>query len=67
MKYGIKVPITLDHHGEYADWLWVTRGDSKFQMEPVLFETKQEADKYALNTWGESAKVELYGESKDSN
>lgn len=61
MKYGVKVPF-LD--GEY---LWVTMGDSKFHLEPVLFESKYEAEEYALNVWGISAKVELYGESKETN
>lgn len=62
MKYGIKIPFILDH-----DYLWVTKGDSKFQLEPVLFESKEEAEQYALNVWGSNAKVEVYGESKDTN
>lgn len=62
MKFGIKVPIALDHHGEYADWLWVTQGDSKFQLVPLLFDSKQEAEQHALNVWGDSAIVEEYGE-----
>ena len=67
MKYGIKVPIALDNHGEHTDWLWVTKGDSKFQLAPLLFEIKQEAVDYALNVWGETAIVEEYGESKNCN
>lgn len=59
MKYGIKVPFILDH-----DYLWVTRGDSKFQLEPLLFEDKREAEEYALNVWGINARVEEYTESK---
>lgn len=66
MKYGIKVPLALDHHGEYNDWLWVTQGDSKFHLAPLLFDSKDEAEQYALNTWGENAKVEKYGESKET-
>ena len=66
MKYGVKVPISLDNHGEYTDWLWVTRGDSKFQMEAILFESEKEAKDYALKVWGETAIVEVYGESKDT-
>lgn len=67
MKYGIKVPLALDHHGEYNDWLWVTQGDSKFQLEPLLFEERELAEEYALKVWGHNAIVEEYGESKDSN
>lgn len=65
MKYGVKVPFALDHHGEYGDWLWVVRGDSKFQLEPMLFENKHEAEEYALRVWGNNAIVEEYDESKD--
>jgi len=67
MKYGIKVPLALDHHGEYNDWLWVTQGDGKFQLEPLLFEEKELAEEYALKVWGHNAKVEIYGESKNTN
>ena len=67
MKYGIKVPIALDNHGEHTDWLWITQGDSKFHLAPMLFENKDEAEQYALKVWGENAIVELYGESKNSN
>ena len=67
MKYGIKVPIALDHHGEYTDWLWVTMGDSKFQLEPMLFEERELAEEYAVKVWGPGAIVEVYGESKDTH
>ena len=67
MKYGIKVPLALDHHGEYNDWLWVTQGDSKFQLEPLLFEERELAEEYALKVWGPNAIVEEYGESKDTD
>lgn len=60
MKYGIKIPFP---DGEF---LWVTMGDSKFHLEPVLFESKYEAEVYALNTWGNNAKVEVYGENENS-
>lgn len=60
--YGIKVPFILDH-----DYMWVTRGDSKFHLAPLLFETKSEAEEYALNVWGNNAIVEEYGESKDNS
>jgi hypothetical protein len=61
MKYGIKVPFPDGGH------LWVTSGDMKFQLVPVLFETKQEAEAYALNVWGNYATVEEYGEDQNSN
>jgi hypothetical protein len=35
-------------------------------MQPILFETEQEALDYA-QIWGDTAVVELYGESKDTN
>ena len=58
MKYGVKV------YWPDGDFLWVTEGDSKFQMQPKLFDTEQEALDYA-QIWGENAVVELYGESKE--
>lgn len=61
MKYGVKVPLFGD------EWLWVTRGDSKFHLAPMLFETKQQAEEYALTVWGENARVEEYGQEKDAD
>ena len=61
MKYGVKV------YWPDGEYLWVTQGDSKFHLAPLLFETKEEAEQYALSVWGETAKVEEYGESKNSN
>ena len=66
MKYGIKVPIALDNHGEYTDWLWMTIGDSKFQLQPMLFEDRKLAEEYALKVWGNNAIVEEYGETDNS-
>lgn len=60
MKYGIKIPFP---DGEF---LWVTQGDSKFHLEPLLFEDRADAEEYALKVWGYNAKVEEYGESKDT-
>lgn len=57
MKYGVKV------YWPDGEYLWVTQGDSKFHLAPLLFETKEEAEQYALSVWGETAKVEEYGES----
>lgn len=61
MKYGVKV------YWPDGEFLWVTQGDSKFHLAPLLFDTKEEAEQYALSVWGETAKVEEYGESKDTN
>lgn len=61
MKYGVKV------YWPDGEFLWVTEGDSKFHLAPKLFESKEEAEDYALNVWGESAIVEEYGENKDTN
>ena len=60
MKYGVKV------YWPDGDFLWVTEGDSKFQMKPKLFETEQEALDYA-KIWGDTAVVELYGQSKNTD
>jgi len=62
MKYGVQIRINEN----IDDYLWVTIGDSKFQMQPMLFEEKEDAEEYALKVWGPSAKVEVYGENKDT-
>lgn len=61
MKYGVKV------YWPDGEYLWVTQGDSKFHLAPLLFETKEEAEQYALSVWGETAKVEEYGEKENTN
>jgi len=60
IKYGIKVPFE-------DGYLWVTIGDSKFQLAPLLFEDKEKAEEHALTVWGENAIVEIYGQDEDSN
>jgi len=62
MKYGVQIRINEN----IDDYLWVTIGDSKFQMQPMLFEYREDAEEYALKVWGPSAKVEVYGENKDT-
>jgi len=64
MMYGIKVPLSLDNHGEYNDWLWVTE-DSQFKLNPLLFADKELALEYALKVWGYSAIVEEYVQNKE--
>jgi hypothetical protein len=61
MKYGVKV------YWPDGEFLWITEGDSKFQIKPKLFETREEAEEYASTVWGDSAIVEEYGKSKDTN
>jgi hypothetical protein len=53
-KYGIQVP--------WPDgaWLWVTQGDSKFHIAPMLFDTQAQAETYAATVWGPQARVEPY-------
>lgn len=58
MKYGIKVPISFDNHGEYTDWLWIVDSD----LKPRLFETLEKAQKEIVY-WGPSAIIEEYGEN----
>lgn len=62
MKYGVKV-----YSWSNGEFLWVTYADSKFDLVPLLFDSKEEAEKYALSVWGESGKVELYGEKENFN
>lgn len=61
MKYGIKVPVSLDNHGEYTDWLWVV----DMNLKPKLYDSYESAHKDTV-FWGPNAKVEEHGESKDS-
>lgn len=56
-QYGVKIYFP---DGEY---LWVTQGDSKFQLAPLLFESFDEAQIYALTTWGDRAIVAEYTEN----
>lgn len=56
-KYGIKIPFPDN------EYLWVTQGDSKFHLAPLLFETRNDAEKYALTVWGEHAIVAEYTET----
>jgi hypothetical protein len=62
VKYGVKIQLSENDQ----DWLWLTIGDSKFQLEPMLFEEREDAEEYALKVWGPNAKVEVYGESKNT-
>jgi hypothetical protein len=60
VKYGIKIPFILDH-----DYLWVTEGDAKFQIRPLLFDEKEEAEEFALKVYGQNAIVAEYGENEN--
>lgn len=62
MKYGIKVPIALDNHGEHTDWLWVV----DYYHKPKLYDTIEQAEKETI-FWGPNAIVEVYGETENSN
>jgi hypothetical protein len=53
-KFGVKVPLFTN------EYLWVTQGDSKFHLEPLLFDSKEAAEEYALTVWGEDAIVAEY-------
>lgn len=57
-RYGIKIPFPDN------EYLWVTQGDSKFHLVPLLFETRAAAEEYALTTWGDHAIVAEYHESQ---
>jgi hypothetical protein len=53
-RYGVKIYFP---DGEF---LWVTQGDSKFQLAPLLFDSRAEAERYALTVWGDGAIVAEY-------
>ena len=54
-KYGIKIRLSD------SDYIWVTENTRRcdFQMQPVLYNTIDEA-KEAAKTWGPVAKVEPF-------
>jgi hypothetical protein len=58
-KFGIKVPL-FDN-----DYLWITEGDSKFHLRPLLFDTKEKALEHALSVWGEDAIIVEYTGDSD--
>ena len=55
MKYGIKVYINEE------DQLWVV----DMNLDPVLYDSIDEAKKHVV-FWGDKAKVEEYGEIKNT-
>jgi hypothetical protein len=54
-KYAVMVPFD-------GDMLYVTEGDTKFQLRAKLFDTEQQAKEHA-ELWGEQAAVVVYKES----
>lgn len=63
MKYGVKVPFV---DGGY---LWITEGDAKFHLRPKLFDSAEEAERFAAgwNSVGQGAVVELYNGDADAD
>lgn len=61
MKYGIKVPYKLGH-----DYNWLMNNEITTESVPLLFDTKQEADKYVLEILQGFARVEEYDENQNS-
>lgn len=57
-QYAVKVPFPLDQDG---DMLYVTEGDSKFHLRPMLFASRTAAEQHA-KIWGEGALVVEYQE-----
>jgi hypothetical protein len=41
------------------EWLWVTQGDAKFHIRPLLFDSEQQAQEHA-RVWGDQARVAPY-------
>lgn len=58
-KYAVMVPIDDD-----GDMLYVTEGDTKFQLRAKLFDTEQQAKEHA-ELWGEHAVVVEYTNESD--
>lgn len=56
-KYAVKIPF--DH--DLSDMLYVTEGDTKFQLRAKLFDTVEEAEEHAL-LWGDKAVVVEFNE-----
>lgn len=61
IKYGIQIPW-ID-----GDYMWVTQGDPKFQLKPVLYYSYEEAVRVAKTVWGEGAIVKIYEEPREEN
>lgn len=57
MSYAVKVPFD-------GEMLYVTEGDTKFQLRAKLFDTKEEAQQHA-DIWGEHAEVVEYTEESE--
>jgi hypothetical protein len=53
--YAVKIPFDDD----LDDMLYVTEGDSKFHLRPLLFNNKTDAEKHAA-LWGDKAVVVQY-------
>jgi len=51
-KYAIQIPFD-------GETLYVTEGDTKFQLRVKLFDTREEAEQHA-QSWGEHAEVVEY-------
>ena len=51
-KYAVKIPF--DH--DLSDMLYVTEGDTKFQLRAKLFDTIEEAEEHALLWGGQSSR-----------
>lgn len=58
-KYAVMVPIDDDGY-----MLYVTEGDTKFQLRAKLFDTEQLAKQHA-ELWGERAVVVEYTERSE--
>ena len=56
-KYAVMVPMD-------GEMLYVTEGDTKFQLRAKLFNTQEEAQQHA-DLWGEHAAVVEYTEESD--
>ena len=56
-KYAVMVPMD-------GEMLYVTEGDTKFQLRAKLFDTEQQATEHA-ELWGEQAVVVEYTERSE--
>jgi len=60
-KYAVKVPLAVD------DYIYVTESNPNcFDLKPILYNKKQEAEK-AASIWGPLAKVVEYKEDHNES
>lgn len=60
MKWGIQVPWE-------DSFLWVVVNDGKFDLKPLLFDSREDAQHHLLTVWSSACKVSEYKEHDDES